>query len=231
MSIQEQTYYVIADRVIGKSDSKIYVDWAVDMISKGQETDNILILAGLDDSDSEERERYLRECLNDLKIDYPSDRKTLIDFYSIFLAKNVVNGIVSPKTGLIKMNELIYEADYSNEFIDFQYLQEDIDYLKNSGQTIFNSGLRLKNIDRFIINEFQLFLDKQKFKDKDLLKKAICKDCDSVIEPEIKVKWSFKELKRQNISCCPKCSSRHLIWWNTQKGKKLILDKMNKIYP
>ncbi len=228
MTITELTYYTIADRIIGKSDSKIYVDWAIDMISKGHESENILILAGLDHSDSEERENYLRECLHDLKIDYPADKKYLFNFYSINLSKKVIKGDITPQTGLTKMNELFFESDYANYLSAFQDLQEDIDYLKHSGQTIFNSGLKLKNIDKYIINEFQLFLDSLKFEGKDFSNKVICKKCDSVVEPEMKKKWSILELKRQNFYCCPKCSSKDLSGWSSQTGKKLIIDKMTR---
>ncbi|MCG6187666.1 hypothetical protein [Maribellus maritimus] len=144
MNIKEQTYFLIADRILGKSDSKIYVDWAVDMIQNGYDTENILILAGLDNSDTEEREKYFRESLDDLKIDYPDNEKELRSFYSNSLANKVVTGKISPQIGLRKMTELVYANNYSGEFLAFADLDEDIDYVKYSGQPLFNSGLTKK---------------------------------------------------------------------------------------
>ncbi len=231
MNIKEQTYYLIADRILGKSDSKIYVDWAVDMIQNGHETENILILAGLDSSDTEEREKYFRESLNDLKIDYPDNEKELRSFYSTSLANKVVTGKVSPQIGLKKMTELVYATDYSNEFLAFADLDEDIDYVKYSGQPLFNSGLTKKNIDEFIINEFRLFLETREFKDEDLRNKAKCKKCGAIEVPVIKAKWSWKEFKKQNYYCCPNCFSRQLIYGNSQRGKRLMLDELKKNTP
>lgn len=231
MNIKEQTYYLIADRVIGKSDSKIYVVWAVDMIQRGHETENILILAGLDSSDTEEREKYFRESLNDLKIEYPDNKSRLISLYSTNLADKVLTGKISPQIGLTKMIELVYATDYSSEFLAFVDLDEDIDYVKYSSQPLFNSGLTKNNIDEFIINEFKLFLETIEFKDEVLRNKAKCKKCGAIENPVVKSKWSWKELRNQNNYCCPKCFSQQLIYGNSQKGKRLIIDELKKTTP
>ena len=228
MTIKEQTYYIIADIILGKCDSKIYVDWAMEMILKGYETENVLILAGLDDSDTEERETYFRGALSDLKIEYPDNKMELINLYSFNLANKVLSGQISPQIGLDKMTELVYATDYSNRFLAFTDLNEDINYIKHSDQPLFNSGLRKRNIDEFIVNEFRLFLETQELKDKDLREKAKCKKCGAIIKPVLRLKWSWGEFKRLNYYCCPKCSSRKLVPGNSQKGKRLIIDKLKK---
>lgn len=229
MTIKEQTYYIIADRIIGKDDSKIYVDWAVEMILIGHETENILILAGLDDSDTEEREMYFQEALNDLEIEYPYNNMELINMYSINLANKVILKQISPQIGLDKMTELFHTSDYSNKFSAFTVLSEDIDCIRHSGQPLFNSGLRDGNIDKFIVNEFRLFIETQELEDKSLIEKAKCKKCGALIKPELKLKWSWRKFKRLNYNCCPKCSSLQLVLGNSQEGKRIIIDEIKRI--
>tara|TARA_R110002049_G_scaffold207188_1_gene377668 strand:- start:50025 stop:50204 length:180 start_codon:yes stop_codon:yes gene_type:complete len=57
--------------------------------------------------------------------------------------------------GLTIMQDIVRSTDYSKKYVQFYEIDEDLDYLKYDNHTIFNSGLTLKNVDSFILREFE----------------------------------------------------------------------------
>ena len=70
IELQEITNYLLGKQIITYIDSSEYVDWAVQVLEYGSDSENIRILAGLNYSDTEERIKYFQKSLNDLNIQY-----------------------------------------------------------------------------------------------------------------------------------------------------------------
>ena len=58
MTLEELTLEIYAERVLTYFESKHLVVWAVNVLALGYESDNLYILAGLDNAHTEEREIY-----------------------------------------------------------------------------------------------------------------------------------------------------------------------------
>jgi len=229
--LKHRLYFTFADKVFGNADSKIFVELAVELINENIETENLIILAGLDSSDSEEREKYFKKSLNDLNIEFPEINDDLISLYAMQLAENVISSKLKPKDGLTKMSNLVFASDFASRFHPFIDLDEDIDYLISSNSTIFNNGLKQENIDDYIVNEFELFLAIEKIEDKEIRTKAKCKNCGVVMNPEYKSKRSLFNPFGKKGFYCSKCKSSDLIYFNTRNGRKELLEEIKKLTP
>ncbi len=58
MNVKEETYKLLAQRLLTYFDSKKFVDWAMILLQNGYESESLIILAGLDNDTTEVREKY-----------------------------------------------------------------------------------------------------------------------------------------------------------------------------
>ena len=68
MDASQLTYQILGQKLLSRFDSKILVDWALTLMQNGFHSDNLVILAGLDNSDTVEREKYFWKSISDLNI-------------------------------------------------------------------------------------------------------------------------------------------------------------------
>jgi hypothetical protein len=221
-TLQEITNYLLGKQIFTNIDSKDYVDWAIQVLQNGFDSENIRILAGLDNSDTEERLRYFQKSLDDLNIQIPTDKNEILKDFTTRLANNVIVGLESPKVGLKIMLDIVRVSDYSARFMQFMDLDEDIDCVMYSETPLFNIGLHKDNIDEMIINEFRLFLQIEST-DLNIRDMAYCKNCNKAMTPELKKNFSIFKSQRFNYWSCSNCDSRDLIYGNSQEGKSMIL--------
>ena len=227
MDITQETYKLLGQRLLGTFDSKEYVDWAVKLLSSGQETESLVILAGMDNDSTEDREKYFWKAVSELKIDANKTDYELIDNYALKLADQVINKQVTPRVGLSTMLEIVRRTDYDQKYIQFYEIDEDIDYVFYSGTPLFNQGLTKDNIDDYIIKEFKLLIELSKINfDNSIYDKAFCNSCGQVVKPFLKTKYQLKRPFSYLLPTCPNCKSMDLNDFRTQIGReKIIRDK------
>lgn len=225
--VQEETYKILAQRLFSYFDSKKLIDWAIMMMENGYDSESLIILAGLDNESTEEREQYFWQTIDELNLDVNKSDFDLIDNYAEYVAESVVNKKIAPKDGLSIMQEIVRSTDYSSKYVQFYELDEDLDYLKYDNRTIFNSGLTLKNADSFITREFELFLDTEKHKiDKNIRESAYCKQCGSIEKPKLKDKRNLIGQVKYEYWVCGKCESKDILHFRNQKGREIIIEKI-----
>ncbi len=140
MDIKEITYNTIADKLLGKSDSKTYVDWAVDLISKDFDSENLLILASLDGFDTEEAEHYFHNSLKDLNIEYPTNLKIEYDKSVIFSQSEAINDLIV--------------MGYGNKFVIYD-VKNNVKKFETSLEWYFSS-FKIDGEDIFVASESEL---------------------------------------------------------------------------
>lgn len=227
MNVQEETYKLLAQRLFSYFDSKKLVDWAVMMIENGFDSDSLIILAGLDNDLTEVREKYFWQTIDELKLDVNKSDFDLIDHYAIYIAESVVNKKIAPKDGLSIIQEIVRTTNYSTKYIQFYELDEDLDYLKYDNRTIFNSGLSLGNADKFIIDEFELFLETEKLKIDDTIRQSTyCNRCCSVEKPKLKNKHNLIGQVKYQYWVCGNCESKDILHFRDQRGREKIISKI-----
>jgi hypothetical protein len=157
MNVKEETYKLLAQRLLTYFDSKKFVDWAMILLQNGNESESLIILAGLDYDTTEVREKYFWQSISELQLEINATDFELIENYAIYVAKSVIDNQLNPHSGLAVMQDIVRESDYSKRYIQFFELDEDIDCLKYDNRTIFNPGLTLENKESFIKKNLSCF--------------------------------------------------------------------------
>jgi RNase P subunit RPR2 len=225
MDIQEITYRLLAEKNLTYFDSQKYVDWAVVLLENGFDSESLIILAGLDSYPTEEKEKYFWESIRELNIKIEKNDSELIEHYANFIVNQVIEDRVNPMVGLSKMLDVVRATDYSSKYIQFELLDEDIDYLNYSQTTIFNTGLTLDNKEEFVKEEFQLFSEMNRLQiDESLREKSYCLNCNKFGKPALKAKYQLKKPYKYQIWICSNCGSTKLEHSNNHKTKRRIIE-------
>jgi hypothetical protein len=227
MDPQEELNKVLAQKIFYTFDSKILVDWAVMMMQNGLESESLIILAGLDNESTEEREQYFLRAIEELKLDNSKSENDLLDYYATYVAESVINKKIKPLDGLTLMLNIVLATDYSDKYIQFYYINEDLDYLQNYQPAIFSSGLSLENKENYILKEFELLLESNKYKiDNKIRELAFCNICQTINKSILRTKRNWIGQKKYDIWVCGNCGSNDILSFNNQKGKEIILNKI-----
>ena len=229
MEVQAITYRILAEKLLTHFDSQKYVDWAVALLENGFESESLVILAGLDSYSTEEKEKYFWESIGELGIRIEKNDSELIDYYAYFIANQVIDNKITPMLGLSRMLDVVRATDYSSKYIQFDLLDEDIDYLNYSQTTIYNTGLTFDNKEEFVKEEFQFFLQMNQLKiDDSLRNKSYCLSCNKFVEPLLKTKYQLKKPHKYQVWVCSNCSSIKLENSNNHKTKRRIIEMVKK---
>lgn len=160
MNLQEETYIILAQRLLDQFDSKKLVEWAEHAMHLGYDSDSLIILAGLYYESTEEREAYFWKSVKELNLNIKKEASELISNYAKYVANAVVNMQLSPKSGLSKMCNICRSTGYDSKYIQFYELEEDMDSLNYEEYApVFNQGITKENVDEFIVGAFELFLE------------------------------------------------------------------------
>ena len=223
IAIKEKTDYLFAKRFYTVFDSKDYVDWAMFLIENGVENENLYILAGLDSSDTEEREKYFHKTLEDLNIEEPTNKILYAENFMLDLAKKVLNNEINPVSGLKLALGVAMETGYDSKYVQFYCLDEDLDYLMYEGHGLYSNNLSKENVNDYIKKEFELWLKLQNSIHVNISNLAYCQDCNSIISPMLKKKCKFFK-HVSNYYCCEKCYSKKLLYGSGQDGRIKIIE-------
>ena len=204
-------------------DKSSYINFAFFLIDNKVESENIYILAGLENSPHYEQKRYFDIVLNELSIEIDSDEK--IDLhYAKYIAQQVVDRKIRPVIGVHILDKLCIDTDYHTFYIEFMELSDALELLDSDH--CFIDGLNKDNYEDFCTRTCELFLEiHQKEVPEDLLGKSICNKCSSLVIPKIKkYKRSIFSRTEYQKFICPKCNSDNLYSMRTNKGKEIYLE-------
>lgn len=161
MSIEQEVYGIMGEKLVTNYDYKKIVAWAYQLIVKGYESENLLILAGLGNKSSDVIDRYFKKTIEDLKISTDKSDKELIEIFALQLINEVVEEKIDPRDDLSLIQEIVIATDYSDRFIQFYALQEDLDYYNNLDNTVHNPEIDASKIEKSIIEEFKRFIEQE----------------------------------------------------------------------
>jgi RNase P subunit RPR2 len=223
MDVLKLTYQVLGQRLLPTYDSKILVDWAIKLLESGFDSESLEILAGLDNDDTEIREKYFWKATKELSINTDQQEIDLINFYVDNLVNEVISGSVTPKYGLQMMCYVAGITDYNERFIQFYMLEEELDSLNYTGQSETMNGLTIENADNCIVEEFKLYKKLQAGDYSEYYNKAVCNNCGKIMTPKLKSKIQFKRPFRYHVFVCEFCNSVDIYDFSTQIGKAKII--------
>ncbi len=225
MKIEDLTLSVLAERKLTFFNSKRLVDWAVNAIDLGYNSDNLYILAGLDYETTEERENYFWNCIQDLNIRFEISDDELINKYAISIANQAINNKISIEFAFSQMLKIVEVTNCDSRYIVFCEIDEDLSYLKFDGSILYNKGLTLENSNNFILEELKIFLLMEKLNiPAELRKSRFCEDCKQLVFPGLKIKYKLGIPFKSFVSVCDKCGSKKFRNYHNEGFMNFILN-------
>lgn len=236
VEIQEKTLFLLAEREISQFDTRKFVDWASDLLVSNIESENIIILAGLDFAESEEIEKYFWKSVVDLKLDLTKDKHEILHDYSLQICKLVIDEKLDPILAVSKMVNIYwaFEPSFEEKFSLFLFLEEDIQFLHSDPkeypyQALIFQDLSLQNLHSYLIKEFEFFLEQEELNiQKDIWDKYYCQNCSSIVGKTERTFYQLKKPFRHTKSVCDNCSSDRLLSFFSHKGRRSMLDHLKK---
>ncbi len=140
-------------------DYDLAVDWAIELMKLGDETENVLMLASFSKPvDSLEISPYLSSVLTDQGLGQVSGeeaKKMKAKFYALQILES--NQI---RYYLDLLTDFCMETNYNKELMPFYMLRHGWMELEEMGVNYYYDGVNLSNIERAIKHEAKVWLDK-----------------------------------------------------------------------
>ncbi len=229
MKLEELTLEILAERALTPFDSKRLVNWAVNVLKLGYESEDLIILAGLDYDTFEEREAYFLKCIEYLKLDVEKSQDELIEKYALVIASKAIRKEVSIDYAFGQMLKIVSACNYDFRYIAFYEIDEDLDYLKFNNSVVFNSELTIENSKDFILEEFKIFVQMEEIKlPKDERNKCYCETCKKLNIPVTRNKYQLKKPFKYLAWTCGLCGSVKLKFNPNHELKRMIIEEFKK---
>ncbi|WDE96332.1 hypothetical protein PQO03_11490 [Lentisphaera profundi] len=216
--------------------SKDYTDWAESLLSDGEQSENIAILAslGLDKHpDNYDVKFYFERSINDLGLFIKDTDELRIDCAES-LCNELLRNEISSATLINQLDRFFTESDYEPIFSIWSELSEDIWLLDDCGHSIFNSELTTDNKEEYIKKIAEQFIQLIHIDlPKSFFRQSICKSCCHLGETtsvRADKKWLsdkiYQLFYRQPAyykSICTQCQSSETLSMSDFNGRKLYL--------
>ena len=149
----ESTAEILAFKALNRDIDKFWVDWAVDMLLAGFDTENLIILAGESEPFNQfQMQKLTDKVLYELRFD-PSDKEKTINNYVYYLVSKALSGNVDTFEVLELLKDLCIELDLEDYLYDFYLLYFAKDDLSYSDNQWYWEGADKDNID-VVIRKF-----------------------------------------------------------------------------
>lgn len=220
------TLEILAERCLTHFDSKKLVDWAVQVLELGYESNNLFVLAGLDYDTTIEREDYFWKSVKDLNLEVKNNKDKLIESYALTIANKAIRKEIGIDYAFGQMLKIVSASEYDNKYMAFYEIEEDLDYLSYQNSTLFNADLTLANANDYILEELKIFAEMESLKIPDEERnKCYCENCKNFNTPLTISKFQLKRPFKYMVWGCGICRSEKLKYRNNHKVKRMIIDK------
>lgn len=222
--LEEELNLLLAYQLLyGSFDNQKCIEWSINMMQQGINSENLSILAGLDPRDSYSVEYYVQKIIIEFGLNKNLDEEDLFRKYVFNIAQQVIDAQLSPQEGLSILYNLILQCSQYNFdtaiIYQFYYLSEDIESLDYC--THYYTGLTDENKDEAIVNEMKLLLldcDHQYQSDNELIYCYICKRLSYRVFD--KGRW----FSRSKQCICRQSHSKEYLSWGNIPDQKQILE-------
>jgi len=148
------TCKMIWHKAFERSFDECWVDWAIEMIEAGFESENLYMLAGSNRPFYHfEMSALTTAVMKDLSLDY-SDKHIATRNYAYSLIKEALDNPGKVITALHHLQEFYYLLDRDELYSDFYLLYLAVIELRDIGYQFYWEGANLENIDAIIRDRF-----------------------------------------------------------------------------
>jgi hypothetical protein len=135
------------------------IDWAIDLIRQGKETDNVLMLASFSEPiDRFEIRPYVTNVLNDFGLE-ELDYKSAVIAETHYHLNEILNDRQIRKN-LQSLYQLCEDNDYESGLMNFYLIYHGWDELEEIGVNYYFEGADLDNIEEVLKKEARKWIDK-----------------------------------------------------------------------
>ena len=150
----KSTIEILAFKSLGRPIDKLWVNWAVEMLMAGFETENLIILAGESSPyDQSELQVLTEKIFNELDINY-SDKEKIINDFVCYTIDKALNKEVDSFKVLSILTDIYVELDYQTDYKDFYFLHYAKEELDEMGTQWYWEGADKSNIDQIVETTF-----------------------------------------------------------------------------
>lgn len=150
----KSTAEILAFKVLNRDIDKTWVDWAVDMLMTGFDTEHLTILAGESEPFNQfQMQELTNKVLAELQLDY-SDKDQTIKNYACYLIDKSLCGELDNFKVLLILKNICIKLDYEKYLYDFYLLYFAKDDLLYSDNQWYWKGATRENIDKIIVDYF-----------------------------------------------------------------------------
>lgn len=154
------TYRVLMKKAFNKDIDESWVEWALEMMEAGYESDNLYILAGITKPYNQfELQELTDKVLADLNLE-TSDKSLTIRIYVYYILSKTINEPSKYLETLKEVKDICIGLDMDKEYMDFYLLyfaKDDLNELENQW---YWDGADRNNIDKIIKEKFQEYIDR-----------------------------------------------------------------------
>lgn len=153
------TYEILKMKALNEDIDRRWIDWALEMMEAGFESDDLYILAGIVPPYNQfELLELTSAVLQDLQLVF-IDHEKVIRNYVYFLIKKAIGDPEKQFATLHELKEIYYALDIAKEYQDFMLLYYAKEDLNDSPDQWYWRGATRENIDDIIKTEFQKYTD------------------------------------------------------------------------
>ena len=158
MKTQAKLKLIQSHKALSDFDYALAVDWAIDLIQQGHETDNVLMLASFSPPyDPLEITPYVTAVLHELALEELDYEKALIAKTHAHLLE-ILDG-QSVKKHLHSLYKLCIQNEFEPNLDCFYYLHHAWEELEEMGFNYYYKGVDLGNIEEVLKQEARKWLD------------------------------------------------------------------------
>jgi len=151
MLISDLTYKVVAYSEIKNYNTDECVDWAIEMIALGHDTEHVLILAGLHKPTNYfETVNILKIAIGECGLEMKTGKEGIIS-YNCYFIKQIAK-FINVKENLLKISESCIDNDYDRSIFDFYLLRwawSDLDW--GNLYTEYWPGANINNVEQIVV--------------------------------------------------------------------------------
>lgn len=151
------TYKILKEKAFNSDIDESWVDWAIEMMEAGYESDSLYQLAGtLKPYNQFELQVLTTQVLKDLQLDFSDKRKALKNYVYYLITSNLDKPENYYRV-LGELRDIYYELDMDVEYQDLALLYWAKDDLLYADFQHYWEGANRQNIDAIIKEQFELF--------------------------------------------------------------------------
>jgi hypothetical protein len=163
---QEILKLIQSHKALEPFDYRLVVDWAIDIIGEGKETENVLILASFSNPiEKYEISPYVTAVLNELGLEELQCDDALIAQAHFLLYKILRNEAI--RENLKSLSQLCINNNFEKRIMDFYLLNHGWRELEEIGANYYFDGEDLNNIEEVLKKAAKKWIDKYVYEKED----------------------------------------------------------------